>query len=377
MAGAMHVATLTLTNFRNHAATRIEAGPGFVVLTGDNGAGKTNILEAVSLLSPGRGLRGVALDELPRDAGGGQDRGGFAIASQCRSNDAGEEPVSIGTAVEPDQPGRRRVRINGSDVAATALAEWLSVLWLTPAMDRLFTDAAGQRRRFLDRMVMALSPRHARVASQYETAMRSRTRLLTGDAPTDPQWLDALEQQMADHGAALDAARHQLVGHLAERTAAEAQTLFARPDIALVDATGAPAEPWQALRLAAALRDGRGRDAVAGRALAGPHRADLSVVHSASGQAAARCSTGEQKALLLSIVLAHGDIVAEQRSRRPLLLLDEIAAHLDPARRRTLFERLAQSGGQVWMTGTEAGLFADVPEPASRWVVRGGTASPG
>lgn len=364
----MHIARMDLTDFRNHAANGLSPGKGLVVLAGPNGAGKTNILEAISLLAPGRGLRAAPLPEMMRDGAGG----GLAIAAHIAS-DEGEYPdVMIGTAVYPDAPGRRRVRINGVDAAANSLAEWLSILWLTPAMDRIFVEAAGQRRRFLDRLTLALFPAHAHHSSRYEAAMRSRTRLLYADAPADPQWLDALEAQMAEHGSAVDAARHRLVGHLTNALAAAPKTLFAVPRLCLIDPQEGAGEQWDEGRLRDALRHSRLRDAATGRALTGPHRVDLNAIHAASRQPAARCSTGEQKALLLSIVLAHGDLVAAARGQRPILLLDELAAHLDPERRAALFARLAATGGQVWMTGTEMALFDAVPDGASRWEIEAG-----
>lgn len=375
MAANMYVAAISLTHFRNHTATAMEPGSGLVILTGENGAGKTNILEAVSLLAPGRGLRGVAMVELIQD--GAPD--GFAVSAQLRDADVASNadlsPIQIGTGVTRAAPGRRRVRINGSDAAATALGEWLSVLWLTPAMDRLFIEAASQRRRFLDRMTLALDPRHAHHASRYDAALKARGKLLSGDVRPDPHWLDALEAQLADHGTAIDHARHALISRMQMRLASEPDGPFARPTLSLIGPDGAPSPPWEQEELRHRLSVGRARDAAAGRALEGPHRVDLSVTHALSGQAAARCSTGEQKAMLLSIVLNHGDCVAEQTGRRPLLLLDELAAHLDPVRRHALFARLDSAGGQVWMTGTEAGLFDVAPSSADRWHVAAGDVS--
>ncbi|MBX9728535.1 MAG: AAA family ATPase, partial [Sphingopyxis sp.] len=206
----MVLAQISLTDFRNHAATRIDAGPGMVVLSGPNGSGKTNILEAVSLLAPGRGLRGAALDTMVRQ---GADRG-VVSAEACPPGQAQSAPVALGTAIEAGS-ARRKVRINGADASATALGEWLSLLWLTPAMDRLFVESASGRRRFLDRMTLALEPSHGRHASRYEAAMRARNRLLADDRPADGAWLAALEEQMAQHGAAVDAARHRLAAALA------------------------------------------------------------------------------------------------------------------------------------------------------------------
>lgn len=332
---------LTLSDFRNYEDALIVPRADFIVLTGENGAGKTNILEAVSLLAPGRGLRGAALSQMARQGGSG----GFGVAAQI-------DGVTIGTGAIPDTPDRRQVRIGGVSQAASALAEHLAIVWLTPAMDRLFTESAGGRRRFLDRLTLALEPGHAIHATRYEAAMRARNKLLADNARAwDEHWLTALEAQMAEHGGALHAARVRLVERLGDVLRDAPDGPFARPSLAL--------SSWEdaARPLPDLLREGRRRDAAAARTLAGPHRSDLVVTHVAKDQAAALCSTGEQKALLLSILLAHAALVGQARGRPPVLLLDEVAAHLDPSRRLALFDRLAATGGQVWMTGTEAGLF--------------------
>jgi DNA replication and repair protein RecF len=344
------VARLTLTDFRSYADAVIAPGGGLVILTGENGAGKTNLLEAVSMLAPGRGLRGAALSEMARQGGSG----GFTVAARLADD------VEIGTGTLPAAPERRVVRVNGAPSAANALAERLAVLWLTPAMDRLFTDAASGRRRFLDRLVLALEPAHAHHAARYEAAMRARTRLLTGDAPADPAWLTALEAQMEEHGRAVADARARTVAALGARIAAEAEDVFARAGLTL--------EGWDAAALWP-LAAHRARDAAAGRATEGPHRQDLRVTHLGKGQAAELCSTGEQKALLIRLILAHAGLVAARVGRPPILLLDEVAAHLDPRRRAALLERLAGGGGQVWMTGTEPALFAEAPAGAARFIV--------
>lgn len=351
----MALARLALADFRNHRDALLAPGPGLVVLTGENGAGKTNVLEAVSLLSPGRGLRGASLSEMARSGG----EGSFAVAARLGD-------VEIGTGTEARAPERRQVRINGAAASATSLSEWLSVLWLTPAMDRLFQEGAGGRRRFLDRLVLALHPGHAVHAARYEAAMRARNKLLAEDGPRDEAWLSALEARMAEHGAALASARAAAVSLLSERLAGAPEGPFARAGLALEGGNE---------DLAVELARGRARDASAGRTLAGPHRTDLTVTHLGKGQAAGLCSTGEQKALLLSIVLAHADLVAERSGRRPILLLDEVAAHLDPRRRAALFERLEAEGGQVWMTGTEMGLFHGIGQGASRFEVADGAIS--
>jgi DNA replication and repair protein RecF len=274
--------------------------------------------------------------------------------------------VEIGTGTFPTAPERRQVRINGAPASVNSLSEWLSVLWLTPAMDRLFTGSAGDRRRFLDRLVLALEPSHAHHSSRYEAAMRARNKLLADDARADPGWVAALEQQMAEHGTAIAGARLGAVTALGERLEGVPEDEFARAAITL--------DGWEQADLAAQLRDSRGRDAAAGRATVGPHRQDLLVTHRAKKMEAARSSTGEQKALLLGLVLAHAELVTERRGEPPLLLLDEVAAHLDPKRRAALFARL-EGRGQVWMTATEPSLFQGI-ETASRFHVESGSVHP-
>ena len=369
----MSLTRLTLTDFRSYATASIEPGPGFVVLTGENGAGKTNVLEAVSLLAPGRGLRRAALGEMARKSGAG----GFSVSATLTpfmssavetpgpSTALGTNGISLGTGTGTlaATPERRIVRINGATASATALSEWLSIVWLTPAQDRLFSESAGERRRFLDRLVLALNPGHAHHATRYEAAMRQRNRLLTDEHP-DADWLAALELAMGDHGQAIMESRTALVTALATRIAAEPDSVFARAGLGL---TG-----WDGGDLARDLATSRLRDAAAGRTLIGPHRQDLTVTHLSKAQPAAQSSTGEQKALLLGIILAHADLVSEAAGRRPILLLDEVAAHLDPRRRAALFDRLDQGGGQVWLTGTEPALFTGTPASATHYSVAGG-----
>jgi DNA replication and repair protein RecF len=349
------VSRLALTDFRSYASALIEPGPGFVLLSGENGAGKTNLLEAVSLLSPGRGLRGAALSDMARIGGAG----GFGVAARLGD-------IEIGTGAQAAAPERRQVRINGAPASVNSLSEWLSVLWLTPAMDRLFMGSAGDRRRFLDRLVLALEPSHAHHSSRYEAAMRARNKLLGDDTAADPDWLAALEQQMAEHGTAIAGARLRAVTALGERLESVPEDEFARAAIGL--------DGWEQSDLANQLRDSRSRDAAAGRATVGPHRQDLLVTHRAKQMEAARSSTGEQKALLLGLVLAHADLVADRRGEPPLLLLDEVAAHLDPKRRAALFGRL-EGRGQVWLTATEASLFDGIGS-ASRYHLEAGSIAP-
>jgi DNA replication and repair protein RecF len=352
------IARLALTDFRSHASITVAAAPGAVVITGDNGAGKTNILDAISLLGPGRGLRGAALSDAARSGG----PGGWSVAATLIT-EAGA--VELGTGTSAAAPDRRIVRVNGAAATAAALGEWLALVWLTPAMDRLFADAPAARRRFLDRLVLALHPGHGYESLRYDAAMRARNRLLAGEVPADPHWLSALEAAMAQHGAAIAAARTETVAALVEVLAAAPDGPFARPILAL---EANDIEPDFAERLA----NGRAADAAAGRARLGPHRADLLVSHAAKGEAAARGSTGEQKALLIAIILAHAELVAARTGRPPLLLLDEVAAHLDKARRIDLFARLAATGSQVWMTGTDPMLFVDIPGPATFLQLRSG-----
>src|SRR5205085_368430 len=284
--------------------------------------------------------------------------GAFAVASRLGETD-------IGTGTLPTAPERRQVRINGAPAAVNSLSEWLSVLWLTPAMDRLFSGSAGDRRRFLDRLVLALEPSHAHHSTRYDAAMRARNKLLADEAWDEP-WLTSLELAMAEHGNAVAEARERTSIALDERLSQAPDDEFARASIAL--------DGWEPGDLTSALRANRARDAAAGRATEGPHRQDLAVMHRVKAMPAARSSTGEQKALLLGLVLAHADLVADRRGEPPILLLDEVAAHLDPTRRDALFARL-EGRGQVWMTATEASLFDGIGA-ASRFHVEPGRISP-
>jgi DNA replication and repair protein RecF len=349
------VSRLALTDFRSYASTLIEPGPGFVLLHGENGAGKTNLLEAVSLLTPGRGLRGAALGDMARRDGSGA----FAVAARVGETD-------IGTGTAEHAPERRQVRINGAPASVNSLSEWLSILWLTPAMDRLFTGSAGDRRRFLDRLVLALEPTHAHHSTRYDAAMRARNKLLAEGGNADASWLSGLEQAMAEHGSAIAEARARTVAALDERLSQAPDDEFARASMRL--------EGWEQRDLATQLRPNRWRDAAAGRTTEGPHRQDLVVSHRTKRIAAEHSSTGEQKALLLGLVLAHAELVTDRRGEPPILLLDEVAAHLDPKRRSALFARL-EGRGQVWMTATEGALFDGIG-PASRFHVEPGSVNP-
>jgi DNA replication and repair protein RecF len=349
---------LDLTDFRNHAALRFRPEAQFIILHGANGAGKTNILEGVSLLVPGRGLRRAPLGEMARKAG----VGGFSVSALANGN-------QFGTAVSAAMPGRRQVHINSAATAINDLAEYFAILWLTPAMDRLFADGASARRRFLDRLVLALDPKHAAHSSRYENALKQRNRML-GDGQQDAAWFDAIEARLAEHGAAIAAARAKVLEQLSAAIEAMPPSPFAKPILTLAgDGIS------DAAALTEAYRTGRSRDRAAGRTLTGPHRADLEVIHAGHGQPAVNCSTGEQKALLLSVILAHAGLVKQIRGAAPVLLLDEVAAHLDPDRRAALFERLIDTGSQVWMTGTEEQLFVAAGSNAMRVHIADGTLS--
>ncbi|WP_265569513.1 DNA replication/repair protein RecF [Sphingomicrobium nitratireducens] len=332
---------LSLTDFRNHADALLGLAPGFVMLSGDNGAGKTNILEAVSMLAPGRGLRRAALRDMARQAG----PGGFSVAARL------EDGTELGTGTLAAAPDRRQLRVNGANAPLSQLAERLAILWLTPAMDRLFADSKAARRAFLDRLTLALEPGHGHHASRYEAAMRARNKLLAEPESADPDWLSSLEAGMAEHGEALHAARERTVASLSEAVAGAPVGNFPKAGLVLTGYDGGD--------LRQQLRTSRTRDGQAGRTLVGPHRQDLEVSHLEKNQPASLSSTGEQKALLLGLVLAHGELVETRRGMAPILLLDEVAAHLDPGRREALYERL-EGRGQVWMTGTEAALFDGV-----------------
>jgi DNA replication and repair protein RecF len=346
-AGAMLITRLDLCDFRNHAEFNLRPDSNFVILHGANGAGKTNILEAVSLFVPGRGLRRSPFGEMARHSG----LGGFAVSSEIGGS-------SFGTAVLPDAPGRRQVHINGAKATINDLAERLAMLWLTPAMDRLFNDSAGNRRRFLDRLVLALEPTHALNSSRYDNALRQRNRMLA-EGQSDASWFDAIEATMAENGAAVANARWRVIEMLTAQLGTMPEMPFARPSLALSEPGFTEAEAMRQ-----SWTRNRNRDRSAGRTIEGPHRNDLIVSRFDNGIPAASCSTGEQKALLLSMILAQAELVKAQRGVPPILLLDEVAAHLDPERRADLFTLLVATGGQVWMSGTEQSLFESAPSDA-------------
>ena len=392
-AASWAVRRLTLTDFRNYSTLRLEPDPRPVVLTGANGAGKTNLLEALSYLAPGRGLRGARAGEVTRrNAGPGA---AWAVAATL---DTPAGAVDLGTGLEPgqnsdenhdtgdtgqsdngnkDQAGlsnsRRLVHINGQSARPGALGEWGSSVWLTPAMDRLFCEGAGARRRFLDRIVAGFDPGHGTRTASYERILRERARLLREKGSrADPAWLDALEETLAQTGIAIACARREiaaLLNHACEGNRERDRGPFPMPR---VEAAG-DVETWldqgPALdaeeRFHAALAASRGHDAESGRTAHGPHRSDLEVhmkspesaTETAPEVAARECSTGEQKGLLISILLAVAELIRGARGAAPLLLLDEVAAHLDGERRAALFERLSALGAQAWLTGADPAQF--------------------
>jgi len=356
---------LGLVDFRCYAELKLEIDAGMVVLHGPNGAGKTNLLEALSFLSPGRGLRRARLAEVTRHGAGR----GWSVAARVETP-YGLLELGTGLATEGE---RRVVRIDGKNAAGpAALAERMGVQWLTPQMDRLFLEGPSPRRRFLDRLVFGFDPDHARRVAGYERLLRERARLLR-DGPADPAWLNALETEMAGEGVAMAAARRQALARL-DGALERADEGFPRPILTLAGTVEDWLETLPAvdaeLRFADVLRRNRGRDAESGGAGEGPHRSDLEVRDAATGIAAAQCSTGEQKALLIAIVLASARIEAAERRAAPILLLDEVAAHLDAERRQALYDAVAALGGQAWLTGTDAGLFESLKGQACFLAVR-------
>ena len=366
-----YISRLRLTGFRNYASAALDLDARHVVLTGENGAGKTNLIEALSLLAPGRGLRRAGFDTLGIVGGDGL----WAVAASVETQFG---PVDIGTGTSPDASARR-VRINGANVRAVEeMSEHLRVLWLTPAMDGLFTGAASERRRFLDRLVTTLHPGHSGTVGDFEKAMRQRNRLL--EDKDDPAWLSAIEAQMAELATAIHFARADSLDHLqALMTTSVADTGFPEALLAITPFFEGET-PQTASGLEAALttlwRDSRALDRAAGRTTSGPHRVDLSVTHAPKAMPAGLCSTGEQKALLIGLILVHARLVRQMTAITPILLLDEIGAHLDPARRRALFGALDRLGIQCWMTGTDPVLFADLGARAQYFTVAAGALRP-
>jgi DNA replication and repair protein RecF len=339
--GGLVIETLALSHFRSHRATRLAFDGRPVALVGPNGAGKTNVLEAVSLLSPGRGLRRAAAEDLSRRP----ESLGWKISASVHGLSASHE---LDTWAEPGEP--RQVRIDGKQSTQASLGRILRVLWLVPAMDRLWIEAAEGRRRFLDRLTLSFFPEHAEHSLTYEKAMRDRNRLIR-DQVTDAHWYAALESQMAEAGEQITQHRRAAITRIA--AAADPASAFPSADLRLTGPEGAE-EPQD---LALALAEGRRRDIAAGRTLVGPHRADLGARYTAKDVPADQCSTGEQKALLISLILANARALAQDLGRAPILLLDEVAAHLDETRRAALYDEISALGAQALMTGTESDLF--------------------
>jgi DNA replication and repair protein RecF len=365
---------LQLRNFRSYRRAELTAGAGPILLLGPNGAGKTNLLEAISFLSPGRGLRRATLEDVASTEGDGS----WAVAAEL---DGALGTVQLGTGIDPPAANGgsvRRCRIDREPVpSATAFADHLRVIWLVPEMDGLFLGPAAERRRFLDRLVLAIDASHGSRVNALERALRSRNRLLEDSAP-DPRWLDAVEHEVAELGIAVAAARSETVRRLMGEIEA------ARDPASLFPSAALALEGWMETELAAHaaieiedryrrnLREARPRDRAAGRTLEGPHLSDLAVLHAGKGISAARASTGERKALLVGIVLSHARLVAAMHGAAPIVLLDDVAAFLDEDRRAALYDALRRIGAQVWITGVDASAFAALQDAGERFRVSPG-----
>jgi DNA replication and repair protein RecF len=368
---------LTLNNYRNYHAASLETGAKTIVLVGPNGAGKTNLIEAISFFAPGRGLRRANLDEVAFSEGDGS----WAVAAEI---EGALGLATLGTGIErPPEDGAttlRKCRIDREPVgSAAAFADHLRVVWLVPAMDTLFVGAPSERRRFLDRLALAVDAEHGSRVNALERSLRSRNRLLE-EARPDTHWLDAVEHETAELAVAVAGQRVETVRRLDDVLASRRASAFPPAEIALDGWMEKliPEHPAIEIeeRYRAVLRDNRARDAAAGRTSDGPHLTDLKVTYAHKGIAAADSSTGEQKALLIGLVLAHGRLIAEMTGFAPILLLDEIVAHLDPARRAALHVELAQLGGQVWMTGADPALFVEIGDDAMIVEVASGRLEP-
>lgn len=375
----LSVARLTLADFRNHAALDLELDARPVCLFGPNGAGKTNLIEALTVLSPGRGLRGATPMELARD-GGGDRLQPWAVSARIALDDE-QTVVGAGAERTPEGGVKRIMRRDGRAATATELADAARMTWLTPAMDRLWSGPAGDRRRFFDRLTLSRASEHGTAAAAYERAMRERQRLLS-ERVFDDTWLAGLEREMSAHGAAIAAARVETLHRLQDSIDARPDGAFPKAVLALegmleerFERGGKSADVEE--DFAEVLRDVRGRDAGAGRALDGPHRSDLKATHAAKNMPADQCSTGEQKALLLGLSLAQARALAADPGAGPaLILMDEAAAHLDSVRRAALFDELLANPGQAWLTGTDASLFEAFGARAQSFEVREGTVRP-
>lgn len=370
-APALAVRRLELGDFRNYRRLRLDLSAAPVVLHGPNGAGKTNLLEAVSLLAPGRGLRRASLGELDREGGGGTWRVLGLV-------DGRSGPVEIATARDPASE-RRSVETDGQALRSQiGLGAFVSLIWLTPALDRLFSDGPAARRRFLDRLVLAIDPGHATRVAAFERAMRERSHLLRSGR-RDPSWLLAIERRMAEAAVTIAAARRELVRDL-DAALCQAPYPFPRPRLKVEGELDGWLASMPALdaeqRVGEALGASRGQDAESGGAAVGPHRSDLVARDAFRGEPAERCSTGRQKAFLISIVLAEARLHRERHGDLPILLLDEVTAHLDPRRRSELLAALVELGAQSWLTGTEPVLFAPLRRHAQLFHVADGVLTP-
>lgn len=371
----MSLTSLTLTDFRSYKTARLETAGGAVVLHGPNGAGKTNLLEAVSLLTPGKGLRGATAAEIGRREPGEASGRAWAVAATLQGP---EDETKLGTGVQSAGAARRIVRIDGETAPPGRMLDHLRPIWATPEQDRLFSDARAARLRFFDRLVFAALPDHAATVAAYEKALRERLRLLTDEGrPADPLWLDALEARLAETGARAAVARAQALGALQGGIDARGDRPFPQADLGLQGEAEQMAlegadEADILARIGEGLARSRARDAAAGRSLYGPHRSDLTALHREKNRPAAEGSSGEQKALVLNLILAQVGRLAGQAAP-PVLLLDEAPAHLDAARRAALFDEIEALGLQAFMTGTEAGLFEALQGRAQFVRVEGGT----
>lgn len=375
------ITSLTLTDFRSYASATLAVGTGATVLHGPNGAGKTNLLEALSLFTPGRGLRGATAQVMGRREPGEAAGRAWAVALTLEHQDG--EPVRLGTGVQVAGAGRRMVRIEGETAQPGRLLDYLRPVWATPEQDRLFSDARAERLKFFDRLVFAADPGHAAAVAGYEKALRERLKLLIDGAEgreADPLWLDALEVRLAETGARAALSRARALEGLQAAIDARSERPFPQADLALVGETERLAEEGDADALEGAIRDGllraRGRDAAAGRSLFGPHRADLTALHREKNRPAAEGSSGEQKALALNLILAQIGRLGTGGAA-PILLLDEAPAHLDADRRAALFEEILALGLQAFMTGTEADLFEPLRGRAAFVRVEGGALNVG
>lgn len=376
--GRIYLKRLALSGFRNYRNQSLALDGRHVCLFGPNGAGKTNLIEAVSQFSPGRGLRSAGLPDMAQ-VEDGQPGSSWALGATLFDGDL-DRTIRIEASLESSGRGKRVMQVDGSAATASSLSGLVRIIWLTPAMDRVFAGGATERRRFLDRQTLAHFPAHARHSTAYEKAMRERNLLLERDR-ADPVWLDGLEARLAEHGAQIAYHRKMTVERLQAAVELRPDSAFPKADLSLEgDAEqaflGGHSIPDVMQLLADQYREGRRRDAGAGRTLSGPHRSDLSVIHRPTGVPAALCSTGQQKALLIGLILSNARALeAEEDLNNPLVLLDEAVAHLDPDRRAALFDELSSLQGQAWLTGTEESLFDGFQDRAQFFSVMGGDVS--